>query len=126
MAYLGGSRRSPEIRVRDLETGTDHRLTDAKDWSSVALSPDGSTVAFSCDLRIGSAVYSVPASGGLPKKICDACGRPVEWSSDRTSSCSTMPVPQHRDIQVLDVASGQSTPFLKHAEFPLNDAAGVA
>ena len=119
IAYLGGSRRSPEIHVRDLETGTDHRLTDAKDWSAVALSPDGSTVAFSGDLRIGSAVYSVPASGGLTKKICDACGRPVEWVSDRTKLLLDNAGPQHRDIHVLDVASGQSTPFLKHAEFPL-------
>ncbi len=117
VAYLGGSRRSPEIHVRDLETGKDQRLTDAKDWSFVTLSPDGSTIAFSSDLRIGSAVYSVPASGGVPKKVCGSCGRPVEWFPDKTKILLDNAGAQHREIHILDAASGQTTPLLKHSEF---------
>jgi Tol biopolymer transport system component len=120
LAYLGGSRRSPEIRIRELETGTDQRLAEAKDWSYVSLSQDGSTVAFSSDVRNGSAVYSVPAAGGIPKRICAACGRPVEWSADRTKILLDNAGTEHREIQVLDVASGQSKPLLKHSEFGLN------
>ena len=100
--------------------GTDQRLAEAKDWSYVSLSQDGSTVAFSSDVRIGSAVYSVPAAGGIPKKICAACGRPVEWSADRTKILLDNAGPEHREIQVLDVASGQTKPLLKHSEFALN------
>ena len=120
LAYLGGSRRSPEIRIRELETGTDQRLAEAKDWSYVSLSQDGSTVAFSSDVRNGSAVYSVPAAGGIPKRLCAACGRPVEWSADRTKILLDNAGTEHREIQVLDVASGQSKPLLKHSEFGLN------
>jgi eukaryotic-like serine/threonine-protein kinase len=119
VAYLGGSRRSPEIHIRELDTGADHRLVDAKDWSYVVLSPDGSTVAYSGDLRVGSAVYSVAASGGVPKKICASCGRPVEWLPDRTKLLIDNAGSQHKEIQVLDVASGQTKPLLKHSEFQL-------
>jgi Tol biopolymer transport system component/predicted Ser/Thr protein kinase len=117
LAYLGGSRRSPEIRLRDLAAGTDRRLAEAKDWSYVVLSPDGSTVAYSSDLRIGSAVYSVAASGGLPRKVCEACGRPVEWLSDKTKILIDSAGAQHRDIHLLDVASGQSKTIVQAAEF---------
>jgi Tol biopolymer transport system component len=119
VAYIGGSRRSPEIRLRDLATGTDHRLAEVKDWSYVVLSPDGSTVAYSSDLRIGSAIYSVAASGGLPKRVCAACGRPVEWFSDKTKILIDNAGAQQREIHLLDVATGQSKPIRQHAEFPV-------
>jgi eukaryotic-like serine/threonine-protein kinase len=120
VAYLGGSRRSPEIRIRNLETGADLRLAEAKDWSYVLLSQDGSTVAFTSDQQTNIAIYSVPAAGGLPKKICNACGRPVEWSADRAKLLVDNAGPQRRDIHLLDVASGQSKPLLLHGEFQLN------
>ena len=62
----------------------------------------------------------MPAAGGIPKKICAACGRPVEWSADRTRILLDNAGPEHKEIQVLDVASGQSKPLLKHSEFALN------
>ena len=70
--------------MRDVATGKDLRLAEARTWSSVILSPDGSTVAFDADPRESSAIYAVAATGGVPKKICAACGRPSEWSPDGT------------------------------------------
>src|SRR5204863_3311550 len=119
LAYLGGSAKAPEVRIRDIATGKDVRLAEAKDWSYVVLSQDGSTVAFSSDQRIGSAIYSVPAAGGLPKKICAACGRPVEWLPDRTKLLFDNAGPQRREIRLLDVATGQSKVLLQHAEYAL-------
>src|SRR5215212_9436208 len=46
LAYIGGSSKSPEVRLRDLETGKDLRLAEASEWSSVVLSRDGSIVAY--------------------------------------------------------------------------------
>jgi eukaryotic-like serine/threonine-protein kinase len=113
LAYLGGPAGAPEVRVRDLATGRDVRLAIAKDWSFVALSRDGSTVAFNSDRRKGSAIYSVPVTGGTPKKICASCGRPVEWSPDRTKLYFDAAGPGEREIHVLDVASGESRPLLQ-------------
>jgi len=119
LAYLGGTRQAPEVRIRDLATGKDQRLAEAKEWSYVVLSPDSSTVGFNSDQRTNSAIYSVLASGGLPKKICAACGRPVEWLPDRTKLLFDNAGPQRREIHILDVATGQSKVLLQHAEYAL-------
>ena len=119
LAYLGGSRKSPEVRIRDLSSGTDLRLAEAKQWSYVLLSPDASTVAFSSDQLTNSAIYSVPAAGGIPRRICAACGRPVDWLADRTKLLIDNAGPNQREIQILDVATGETKPLLRHAEFQL-------
>ena len=115
-AYVGDPPGAAEVRVRDVATGKDARLAEAKGWSAVVLSADGSTIAYSSDQRDNSAIYSVSADGGFPKKICDACGRPVEWSPDRTKLFFDYAGPDRREIHVLDVASGRSTLLLKDPE----------
>ena len=90
------------------------------------LSPDGSTVAFSDDQSPLSSIYTVPATGGVPKKICDACGRPVDWLPDRSKILVDDAGPKQRDIHILDVATGQSKPLLQHPDFRADDAAAVA
>jgi eukaryotic-like serine/threonine-protein kinase len=119
LAYLGGPGAAPEVRLRDLETGKDARLAIAKNWSLVTQSPDGSTVAFNSDARDGSAIYTVPVTGGVPKKVCASCGRPVEWSPDRSRIYFDSAGPDQREIHVLDVATGQRHPFLQHREASL-------
>ncbi|MBI2687564.1 MAG: serine/threonine-protein kinase [Acidobacteria bacterium] len=119
LAYVGGSLRASEIRIRNLESGTDLRLAAAKEWSYVALSRDSSTIAFHSDQRDNSAIYTVPAAGGIPKKICAACGRPVEWSLDGARLLFDNAGPQRREIHILDVKTGQSKALLRHPEFGL-------
>jgi eukaryotic-like serine/threonine-protein kinase len=120
LAYLGGPSKTPEVRIRDIAGGTDVRLAEAKPWSFVVLSPDGSTVAFHSDHRDNSPIYAVPSAGGVPKKICTSCGRPVEWLPDRTKLLFDSGGPQRREIYLLDVATGQSKPLLQHADRPLS------
>ena len=119
LAYLGSSRKAPEVRIRDLESGTDLRLAGAKEWTYIALSPDASMVAFSSDQRLGSAIYVVPSSGGLPKQVCAGCGRPVEWLADRSKLLIDNAGPNQREIQILDLATGRTTTLLRHGEFQL-------
>jgi serine/threonine protein kinase/Tol biopolymer transport system component len=119
IAYLSGSGDSPEVRVRDIDTGKDIRLAEGRAWTTVVLSGDGSTVAYNSGLRTDSTnspIFSVPSDGGLPKKICDACGRPVEWSPDRTKLFFDYAGPNRREIHALDVASGRSTLLFKDPE----------
>ena len=119
LAYVAGSTQAPEVRIRDLATGKDLRLAEAKAWTYVVLSRDGATVAFNSDQRNNSPIYSVPATGGLPKKICAACGRPVEWSLDGTKLLFDNAGPQRRDIHILDVTTGASKPVLQHSQYQL-------
>jgi Tol biopolymer transport system component len=80
VVYIGGTLRAREIRIRDLTTGKDLRLADARDWSYAVLSQDGSTIAFSSDQRENSPLYSIPASGGPRRKSARrAAGRSTGW-----------------------------------------------
>jgi eukaryotic-like serine/threonine-protein kinase len=119
LAYRAGTQRAPEIRLRDLAANTDVRLAEAAGFTYLVLSPDGSTVAFSADQSPASSIYVVPATGGLPKKLCDKCGRPVDWLADRSKLLVDFAGPKQRDIHIVDVATGQSTPLLQHPEFQL-------
>jgi Tol biopolymer transport system component len=83
------------------------------------LSPDGSTVAFSADESAASSIYVVAAAGGIPKKICDKCGRPVDWLTDGSKLLIDNAGPNQRDIYIVDVATGQAKPLLQHPEFQL-------
>ena len=76
IAYLGGPSGAREVRLRDVATGKDVRLAEAKPWSIVVLSQDGSMVAFNSDQQDNSGIYAVPAAGGVPKKsVPHAAGR---------------------------------------------------
>jgi len=116
LAYRAGTLNAPELRLRDLVANTDRRIAGADGTTYLVLSPDGSTVAFSDE---SGAIYTVPATGGVPKKICDACGRPVEWSRDRSKILVDTAGPKQRDIHIVDVATGQAKPLLQHPEFRL-------
>ena len=120
LAYLGGSRKAPEVRIRDIATGKDVRLAEAKAWSYVVLSQDGSTVAFNSDQRNNSPIYSVPAAGGLPKKICAACGRPVEWSRIGRSCSLTTPVRSAARFIFSMWRPGRASPCCNTRTRPLN------
>jgi Tol biopolymer transport system component len=119
VACLVGTRQTAEVHVREISTGKDVRLVEAKEWSNVVLSPDGSTVAFSADERRNSAIYAVPAAGGPPKKLCAACGRPVEWSRDGSKLLIDTAGAKNREIHILDIASGRLKPLLQHPDFTL-------
>jgi Tol biopolymer transport system component len=119
LAYRAGTQRAPEIRLRDLAANTDHRIADAANFSYLVISPDGSTVAFSADELPATSIYVVAATGGVPKKLCDKCGRPVDWLPDRSKLLIDHAGPQQREIHLLDVATGQATPLLQRAEVQL-------
>jgi Tol biopolymer transport system component len=119
LAYRGGSQRAPEIRLRDFAANTDVRLAGAAGFTYLVLSPDGSTVAFNADDSAASSIYVVPATGGVPKKICDKCGRPVDWLPDRSKLLVDYAGPKQREIHIVDVATGQTKLLLQHAEFQL-------
>jgi eukaryotic-like serine/threonine-protein kinase len=119
LAYRGGSLNAPELRLRDLVTNTDRRLAGAEGVGYLVLSPDGSTVAYSDEQSPASSIFTVPAAGGMPTKVCDACGRVVDWLPDRSKILVDSAGPKQRDIHLVDVATGRATPLLQHPELRL-------
>jgi eukaryotic-like serine/threonine-protein kinase len=116
LAYRAGTLNAPEIHLRDLAANTDLRLAGAEDISYVVLSPDGSTVAFSDEQSPARSTFTVPATGGAPKKVCDGCGRAADWLPDRSKLLVDYAGPKQRDIHIVDVATGQARPLLQHPE----------
>jgi Tol biopolymer transport system component len=119
LAYRGGTLGAPEIRLRDVAANTDVRLAEAASFTYLVLSPDGSMVAFSADDSVASSIYVVAAMGGVPKKVCDKCGRPVDWLPDRSKLLIDNAGPKQQDIHIVDVATGQAKVLLQHPEFEL-------
>jgi Tol biopolymer transport system component len=80
-------RRNERILTRDLESGTERKLT-ADDWphcSGPAWSPDGKVIAFAARWAAGNGVFTVPAEGGKPTKVYDKQGAcEPHWSPDGT------------------------------------------
>jgi Tol biopolymer transport system component/DNA-binding winged helix-turn-helix (wHTH) protein len=69
------------IRLRDLTTGTERQLIEGTRLSDTSISPDGSRVAYMGVLNDKSAMFQVPAAGGVPMKLCQDCW-PRGFSSD--------------------------------------------
>lgn len=105
------------IWIRDLETGKE---------SSVASSPfielypvvnaSGTRIAFSVFEKDKRAVY-VSAPGATPEKVCEGCLRATDWSRDEKTVLVFGGNPYQ--INVLDLASHQQTPLLKHPNYHL-------
>jgi len=83
LVFVSHAAYNDEVWLLDLTTGKKLLLSNEV---SAKLKPiihaDGSRVMWE-DLRI-RANYGVPASGGVPEKLCDECGFPWDWSADHT------------------------------------------
>jgi eukaryotic-like serine/threonine-protein kinase len=85
LVYLLGRVPGRNVWIRDLATGREAAVTvDATDKCSSAISADGSRVAWSVCGPGPEAVYAAEINPDLsisvPEKVCDDCGRVVDWS----------------------------------------------
>ena len=104
---------------KDLTTGEEAPVTSsAMDERRGVITGDGSQVVYKVDRTI----YVIDADGGLPRKLCDDCGRGSIWSRswDGTKVLYWNGPPPR--IVSLDLRSGQSTDVLRHPEYELGTA----
>jgi Tol biopolymer transport system component/tRNA A-37 threonylcarbamoyl transferase component Bud32 len=105
------------IWIRDLVTGKESSVASS---SFVELYPvvnaSGTRIAFSVFEKDKRVVY-VSAPGGTPEKLCEGCLRATDWSRDEKTVLVFGGNPYQ--INVLDLASHQQTPLLKHANYNL-------
>jgi Tol biopolymer transport system component len=76
----------------------------------------GDRIAFSMFERDRRLVY-VSARGGAPEKLCEDCLRATDWSLDEKTLLMFGGSPYQ--INLLDLASHQQTPLVKHPEYYL-------
>ena len=85
LAFLLGHTPSTDVWVRDLASGREAAMTvDGTDKCSTAISADGARIAWSLCGPGQEPVYVAAISSDLsvpvPEKVCDDCGRVVDWS----------------------------------------------
>jgi len=88
-----GSNRSGnfDVWLRDLATGKETQLTATpRDETHARISPDGSKVTYSVEEDRKVSIYIIEITSTpdgivyprLPERVCENCGRPLDWSPD--------------------------------------------
>ncbi len=107
VVYLAQLGTTTEVRLKDLTTGKETRLAAGTQGTTAAISPDGKQVAYHAPSQGSNPVFVMASNGGAPRKVCDSCGRPVEWVKGTTLLLYDRDSENKRGIWVLDTATGQ-------------------
>jgi Tol biopolymer transport system component len=111
-----------DVWVKDLSSGLEAALTATQvNEDSPKITRDGVKVAYNTADQHGSFVQVdvVPASGGVPRRMCDACGLVWDWSSDGRwilfADERQVPI----SVRAIDTATATTADFLKHRRYGL-------
>jgi serine/threonine protein kinase len=105
------------IWVRDLVTGKESSVASSSFVEAYpVINASGARIAFSAYEKDKRVVY-VSAPGGAPEKLCEGCLRATDWSRDEKTVLVFGGNPYQ--INVLDLASHEQTPLLKHPKHNL-------
>jgi serine/threonine protein kinase/Tol biopolymer transport system component len=106
-----------ELRVKDLDSG---RLTSLAVLPSIlgwpAIAPDGSKVAYIID-GPQRAIFTIPATGGEPEKVCDGCA--AAWSFSPDGKKILFWSARSRAAGLLDLASRQTSEILQRSDYAI-------
>ena len=103
--------------MRDLATGKESSVAGSSFVQTYpVINASGARIAFSVYEKDKRVVY-VSAPGGAPEKLCEGCLRATDWSRDEKTLLVFGGNPYQ--INVLDLASHQQTPLLKHPTYNL-------
>jgi Tol biopolymer transport system component len=101
-----------DIRVLDLASGQETRIGETSEASPPVISDDGTQVAYAVREKGSLSIYSAPVSGGVPRRLCTGCGRPIEWYGGATRILYDQAA-KNTEIGVLDVGTGNTTTILR-------------
>jgi len=105
------------IWIRNLVTGKESNVSSSSFTEAYpVINAAGARIAFSVYENDKRAVY-LAAPGGVPEKLCEGCLRATDWSRDEKTVLVFGGTPYQ--INVLDLASHQQTPLLKHPNYNL-------
>jgi hypothetical protein len=112
-----------DVWVKDLVTGREAALTATPaNEDSPRITFDGAKVAYNVSEDQKWPVYVVPASGGVPERVCDHCGLLWDWSADGKRILFVAGGDAAPLVGVIDPASAKKADFLKHPQYPLVQA----
>ncbi len=117
VAFVSDQAGRANIWVRELATGKESILASSSFVQRYPVSnASGTRIAFSVYEKDKRVVY-VSRPAGAIEKLCEGCLRATDWSRDEKMLLVFGGSPYQ--INVLDVASHQQTPLLKHPTYNL-------
>jgi Tol biopolymer transport system component len=117
VAFTSAQSGRENIWIRDLVTGNESSVASSSFVQRFpVINPSGTRIAFSVYEKDKRVVY-VSAPGGTPEKQCEGCLRATDWSRDEKTVLVFGGNPYQ--INILDLASHQQTPLLKHSKYHL-------
>jgi serine/threonine protein kinase len=111
LVYKANSGTTQDIRVLDLTSGKETRIVETVEATPPVISDDGTQIAYAVREKDALSIYTVPLTGGVPRRLCTGCGRPVEWFG-RGSRILYDQAAKNTEIGILDVATAKSTTIL--------------
>ncbi len=116
-AFYSDQSGQSNIWIRDLVTGKESTVANSSLLQLYpAINASGDRVAYSVFEKDKRVVYE-SAPGGTPEELCEACLRATDWSRDEKTLLVFGGNPYQ--INVLDLASHEQTPLLKHPTYSL-------
>src|SRR5579884_692187 len=113
IAFFSNQSGRPNIWKRDLVSGTESIIASSSLMQRFpVMSPSGAKIAFAVNEDDGTRTVYVAGAGSEPEKVCDACVRPTDWSSDEKTLVIFAGTPYQ--VRLLDIATHQQTVLLKH------------
>jgi len=111
-----------DIWLKDLRTGTETAVA-ANPWpdEQPLISPDGSRVAYVSRPKSSAAIQIWDAAGGATRKLCEDCGRPLEWLPDNKRLIIAADAPAR--LQMWNALTGESRALLPALTTPVTNAA---
>jgi Tol biopolymer transport system component len=123
VAFISTRAGSRDVWFRDLaaERNVPLTATAAVEEGYPCLSNDGSKVAYRVIQDPKQEIYLMDTRGGAPRRICDNCGLPTDWSHDGRRLLFE-PGSRIPGIGMLDVSSGSASEIAVHATYKLHSA----
>jgi len=112
-----------DIWIRDLRSGVETAIA-ANPWleERPLISPDGSRVAYvSHQTSQRGAIQLWDSNGGTTRKVCDNCGRPVEWLPDSKQLLISADAPPR--LRAWNAVTGSSRTLLPAMQATAAEAA---
>lgn len=117
VAFASDQSGQMNIWVRDLVTGKESSVDSSPLVERYpVINASGSKVAYSV-FEKGKRVVSMSSPGGTPERLCEGCLRATDWSRDEKTLLVFGGDPYQ--VNLLDIASHQQTPLLKHPTYPV-------
>jgi serine/threonine protein kinase/Tol biopolymer transport system component len=118
VAFASDQSGRQNIWIRDLATGKESSVASSSSFVQryPRINASGAKVAFSVFEKDKRALY-LAAPGEAPEKLCEGCLQATDWSRDEKALMVQGGNPFQ--INVLDLASHQQVPLLKHPTYNL-------